>query len=140
MKTNVLIIVVVSVTICCLVPFSALAGCRFRRALSSTDDKNHHIVHRLNGAPWTVTIIDDGHVQVKNKKTSHSCEFAADQISSVFFGTQDVIVLEGGNAVQDYIYFIDGRLCKETEKKYVDLGADEKTRKKIFTDLKICEQ
>lgn len=94
------------------------------------------VTYRRDDSPWVV-VADSDSVTISSAKTKQSCKAEVPQVSSVYWG-KNIIVVESGNAVEDYLTFLNATTCKGV-KKSVQLPVDEKKRKDKLRFLKICE-
>jgi hypothetical protein len=86
---------------------------------------------------WSVTFEADS-VLVTNDKTKTNCKIDIDNVIGRFWLKDTVLVFESSDAVEDYLSFVDGFKCKFI--KRVDLGIEEKTRKKRLKSLHLADR
>ena len=123
-----------------LLCFSMLAAlnakCKYSLIKPEIQDPGK-IIYKRNDGNKIVTVLRNSEVSIRNKKAESTCHSKIDQVNSVFWGQGDVIVLRSGNAVQDYLNFIDSKTCTES-RRLVNLPLDKKKSSKKLKSLGIC--
>lgn len=104
---------------------------------TKVDCKYREVKSGAKGGRWVVTVLSDSAVEIADAKTGRTCKAEETQISSIYLADDKAVVLEGRNAVQDYLVILDGATCKRV--KTENLPFDEKPRSDRLFALGICE-